>query len=162
MEKPYVRTALVDYSAALKKAWKSRRLNPKPYPEAARQRAAARAVERITKGGGVSKFEKKVAGVFRRLGFEVQTSVPVRSATGAFAHVFDIVLPQRRIVVECHGTYFHGGRWTWVEADRTQAKNLAYEKLKLATTRRLDLDFRILWEHEFKIDPFGACLAVVR
>lgn len=161
VNKPYVRTAVVDYVAAAKKTWETRRRNAKPYPEAAREKARARAIQRLQNGRGVSAFEKKAAEVFRSIGFDVRTSVPVRSAIGTFAHVFDIVLPRRRIVIECHGSYFHGGRWTWLDPDHTQAKNLAYEERKLATARRLGLDLRILWEHEFKKDPTGACLAVV-
>jgi len=158
---PYVRVAEVDRVAASKKAWETRRRNPKPYPESAREKARADAIERLHKGSRVSAFERKAAEVFRRLGFQVFTSTSVRNLGGKFAHVFDISIPARGIMVECHGTYWHGARWTWDEPNGTQAKNLAYEARKLAFAQSVGLDLRILWEHEFKRDQNGACLAVV-
>lgn len=160
--RPYRLVSDVDRSAATKKAWETRRRNPKPYPDSARKKAAAGAVERIQNGAKISCFEKKAAEVFRLLGFDVQTSVAVRRSDGTFRCVFDVVLPTRRIVVECHGTYFHGGRWSWLEPTVTQAKNLRYEARKVVDAASLGLDLRILWEHEFEKDPCGACLAVVR
>jgi G:T-mismatch repair DNA endonuclease (very short patch repair protein) len=159
---PYVITRTFDRSAAAQKAWDTRRRDARPYPNAAREKARARAIERLQHGDRVSKFERKAAEVFRRLGFSIDTSVAVRSSNGTFAHVFDIVIASRRIAVECHGTYWHGGRWSWVECDSTQAKNLAYEERKMVAAFRIGLDVRILWEHHFKEDPAGACLAVVR
>ena len=169
----------------MKKAWETRRANmranpdahavveprvtrvrtlaqPRPYPESARIKARADAIERLQHGARVSKFERKVAEVFRSLGFVVLTSFPLRRADGTFACVFDIVIPQRRIIVECHGTYWHGGRWTWDTPTAAQLKNLTYEERKLVTSKKMGLELRILWEHEFKRDPCGACLAVVR
>lgn len=160
--RPYTLVSDYDRKRAAQKAWKTRRANAKPYPEAARVKAAARAVERVQHGDRVSKFERKVAEVFRSLGFVVDTSVGARSADGRFVAVFDIVLPLRRIVVECHGDYWHGGRWTWTDADATQTKNLTRERGKVALARALGLDMRLLWEREFKKDPRGSCLAVVR
>jgi hypothetical protein len=129
--RPYVLVAQVDRTASSKKAWESRRANPKPYPESARKKATADAIKRIQQGGGVSQFEREVAKVFRRLGIPVVPSLPVRRPDGTYAAVFDIYLPTRRIAVECHGTYWHGGRWSWDRPDATQAKNLAYEARKV-------------------------------
>ena len=162
VEKPYVIVAEYDRKSAAQKAWQTRHANPKPYPEAARQKAASRAIERIEHGDKVSKFERKAAQVFRLLGFDICTSVGVRSERGVFAAVFDIVVPVRRIIIECHGDYWHGGRWLWQSPDATQAKNLAREAGKIELARALGYEVRLLWEQQFKRDPCGACLAVVR
>mgnify|MGYP002039788145 CR=1 FL=1 len=159
---PYVLTAVYDRRAAGKKAWETRRANPKPYPDAARLKAAANLAQNVEKLGRVSKFELEAADVFRRLGFLVNQSVAVRNPDGTFLTVFDIVIPNRRMVVECHGTYWHGGRWSWDTPNATQVKNLRYEQRKLAVARSVGYDLRLLWEHEFRQDPTGACLAVVR
>jgi G:T-mismatch repair DNA endonuclease (very short patch repair protein) len=162
VSKPYNITAEWDRSAASEKGWHTRRREAKPYPDAARKKARARAIQQIEKGRRVSKFERKAAQVFRHLGFRVVPSLAFRRSDGTFACVFDIYLPGRRLVVECHGGYWHGGRWTWDEPDATQAKNLRYERRKHALARERGLDLRLLWEKEFKQDPTGACLAVVR
>jgi G:T-mismatch repair DNA endonuclease (very short patch repair protein) len=159
---PYVIVSTHDRSGALKKAWKTRRINAKPYPETARKKARADAIKRLVHGDRVSKFEREAAEVFRRLGFLVQPGVGIRRNDGTYAHVIDIVLPTRRIAIECQGTYWHGGRWSWSAPDAAQAKNLLYEERKLVATRAIGLDVRHLWEHEFKRDPCGACLAVAR
>jgi hypothetical protein len=162
VSRPYVRVAIIDYAAAAQKAWKTRRRYPKPYPETARKKAAARCIERLKHGGQISLFEKEAGDVFERLGFRISRAVPVRRPDGTFAHVFDIVIGVRRLAVECHGTYFHVGRWSWCNPTSTQIKNLLYEERKLVMARARGLDLRLLWEHEFRKDPAGACLAVVR
>jgi G:T-mismatch repair DNA endonuclease (very short patch repair protein) len=146
----------------MRKAWATRRKDGKPYPETARCKARARACERINKGFNVSAFERKAANVFRELGFRILTSVKCQGADGRFVAVYDIVIPSRGIVVECHGGYWHGGRWTFTSANSTQLRNLAHEESKLALARSAGLDLRILWEQDFRKDPCGACLASVR
>jgi G:T-mismatch repair DNA endonuclease (very short patch repair protein) len=161
---PYSIRAEYDRKAAAQKAVQTRRANAKPYPEAARQAAAARMTKLIAEGlvAPVSRFEKEAAEVYRRLGFEVLTQVPVRRPDGTFFCVYDIVLPARRIVVECHGTFWHGGRWTWETPSAAQVKNLGYEMRKHIVTRSLGLDLRVLHEKHFRQDPLGACLVCVR
>lgn len=162
VSKPYVLIAEVDRVASSLKAWETRRANPKPYPEAARAKARAQAIARVVAGGGVSKFERAVAETLRTLRFLVSTSVAVRDARGRFAHVFDLVLPQRALVIECHGSYWHGERWTWSEPNHSQERNLRYEAKKHALAKSIGLDLRLLWEHDYKRDAVGACLAAVR
>jgi endogenous inhibitor of DNA gyrase (YacG/DUF329 family)/G:T-mismatch repair DNA endonuclease (very short patch repair protein) len=162
VSKPYVIVAEYDRKAAGKKAWETRRANPKPYPETARIKAAANAVKGITRGKAVSKFERKVAEMFNRLGIATRGSIAARNRDGTFAHVFDIYLPTRGILVECHGTYWHGGRWTWSAPNATQLRNLRYEQAKFTFAAERGLDIRVLWEQHFRGDPAGACLSVVR
>lgn len=110
----------------------------------------------------VSRFEKKVASTFRRLGFAIETGVAIRRENGTYACVLDIVVPSRRLVVECHGSYWHGARWTWTEGSEVQKKNLIYEDRKHALLKVIGFDLRLLWEHDFRRDPVGACLVSVR
>jgi len=161
---PYTIRAKYDRRVAAKKAIETRRTNAKPYPEAARRAAAARMTKLIAEGliAPVSKFEKEAAEVYRRLGFDILTQVPVRRPNGTYLCVYDIVLPARRIVVECHGTFWHGGRWTWETAAAAQVKNLSYEVRKHVVTREMGLDLRMLHEKHFREDPLGACLMCVR
>lgn len=162
VERPYNIVADYDRTAAGKKAWETRRANGKPYPEAAREKARARAIERVNSGFNVSQFERKAAEMFRAIGVDILTSVPLRGASGRFVGVCDIVVPARRIVIECHGNYWHGGRFTWESADDTQLRNLAQEERKVAAVRALGFETRLLWEQDFRQDPSGACLAVLR
>jgi hypothetical protein len=162
VEKPYVVVATYDRSAAMQKAWQTRRANPKPYPEAARLEAASRCVKRINHGFHVSQFERKAAEILLTIGAKVYTSVPIRNTAGQFIAVFDLYLPLRRMAIECHGTYWHGGRFSWQTPDTAQEKNLLYEAKKLILARSLGIDLRILWEHDFKRDPTGALLAAIR
>lgn len=160
--KSYVLVSTHDRRAAMLKAWDTRRKFPKPYPDAARNKARAQLIQNLNKLGGVSKFERKAAQVLKSLGFNVATSAILRNVDGTFGAVFDIVLPERRLIIECHGTYWHGGRWTWDDPNASQAKNLSYERSKSVAARSFGFDLRILWEHEFRKDPCGALLAVVR
>jgi G:T-mismatch repair DNA endonuclease (very short patch repair protein) len=162
VEKPYVLLKEYDRKLAAQRRWETRRANPKPYPESARARAREQAIARHAHGGSVSQFERDVASVYRTLGFTIETSVPVRRANGTYLHVFDIVVPVRCLVVECHGTYWHGARWIGTEATPSQSKNLRYEERKHETARQLGIDLRVLWEHHFRQDPVGACLSTVR
>jgi len=162
VESPYILVSDYDRAAAAEKAWETRRTNPKPYPESARSKARARAIERLKRGGSVSRFEREAAEVYRALGYALQTSVPIRRGDGTYATVFDIVVPSRRVVIECHGTFWHGGRWTWDHPKAVQVKNLRYEARKVALARSAGLDLRLLWEHDFKRDPVGACLTAAR
>jgi G:T-mismatch repair DNA endonuclease (very short patch repair protein) len=150
------------YAASSRRAVATRKKNGKPYPEAARAEAARRACERVNKGFGISKFERKVADVYRSLGFSISTSAVVRGEDGRYSCVFDIVIPSRRIVVECHGSYWHGGRWTWDDPNPAQARNLAREEFKIGVARSLGFSWRTVFEHDFRKDPRGACLAAVR
>jgi G:T-mismatch repair DNA endonuclease (very short patch repair protein) len=159
---PYAPARPYDRQAAAAKAWEVRRANPKPYPESARVKARAQLADNLDKLGGVSKFERKAAEVYRDLGFSIDTSCVARNTDGTFYAVYDIVIPARRIIVECHGTYWHGGRWTWDDANAAQLKNLRYEERKNAFARSQGFEVRILWEHHFRKDPVGAALAVVR
>jgi G:T-mismatch repair DNA endonuclease (very short patch repair protein) len=158
---PYVTVNPMPHEARLR-GWETRRANPKPYPESARLKARAQLADNLDKLGGVSKFERKAAEVYRRLGFNIDTSCISRNADGTFYAVYDIVIPARRIIVECHGTYWHGGRWTWDDAKPAQLKNLAYEERKNVFAASQGFEVRILWEHHFRKDPIGAALAVVR
>jgi G:T-mismatch repair DNA endonuclease (very short patch repair protein) len=162
VDKPYVLVSDYDRTAAMKKAWITRRAEGKPYPESARNKSRARAVQRVNNGFAVSKFERKAAEVMIGLGFDIRTSVPFRGSDGQFVGVSDIVLPARRIIVECHGTYFHGGRFSWQDIDKTQLRNLGREEVKCNFLKQTGWEVRILWEHDFNSDPRGAVLAVVR
>lgn len=160
---PYRIVAVYDRAAAGKRAWATRRSRGAPrISDETRASWSAHAVARILRGGSVSKFEQEVAATFRRLGFGVLGSLALRGSGGRYAHVFDLYIGARRIVVECHGTYWHGGRWSWDEPDGVQRRNLAYEERKVLEAKRLGFDLRLLWEHDFKADPVGACLAAVR
>lgn len=158
----YIMVSTHDRTAAGKKAWETRRKASKPYPDAARVKARSNLIQNLQRLGGVSKFERKAAEVLRALGFNVADSAYARNTNGTFACVFDLVLPERRIVIECHGDYWHGGRWLWDAPNPTQVKNLAYEERKAIAARAMGFDLRILWEREFKKDPRGALLAIVR
>jgi G:T-mismatch repair DNA endonuclease (very short patch repair protein) len=166
VSRPYVLVADYDRSAAVKRAWATRRA--RGFVPSLRSRllgrrsAIARAIVPCNRGGGVSKFEGRVGSTFRALGFGAVGSKIVRRKDGTFAHVFDLYIGARHIVVECHGTYWHGARWSWESPTVAQSRNLEYEERKLREARRLGLDFRIVWEHEFKRDPVGACLRAVR
>jgi G:T-mismatch repair DNA endonuclease (very short patch repair protein) len=132
--------------------------------DAFRRKCAANMSERIQNGDitPVSKFERETADVMRRLGFNIETSVGIRQANGRFVAVFDITIPDRRIAIECHGSFWHGGRWSWERPTKAQARNLAYEERKRVLAINLGLDLRVLWEHQFHEDPIGACLTVCR
>ena len=162
VEHPYVIVKTYDRTKAMKKAWETRRAANKPYPDAARDKARANLIQNLQHLGGVSKFERKAAEVLRFIGFNIATSAVARNSNGTFGCVFDLLLPERRIIIECHGDYWHGGRWTWDIPAPSQSKNLAYESRKFAAARKMGFEFRILWESEFKKDPCGALLAVVR
>lgn len=160
--RPYVLVSAYDRSAAMKRAWITRRLNAKPYPDSARNKARANLIQSLERLGAVSKFERKAAKVLNSLGFNVASGCVLRNTDGTFGIVFDIMLPERRIVIECHGNYWHGGRWSWDTPNAAQAKNLVYEERKAIAAAEMGFDLRILWEGEFKKDPYGALLAVVR
>ena len=161
VSKPYNRVCDYDHRAAGLKAWVTRRANAKPYPESARAKLRAHALHQMQSGSRVSKFEREVAATLRRLGFNLATQTAVRGQDGRFACVFDIVLPARKLVIECHGSYWHGGRFTWDTPGPAQAKNLVFEERKLEIARELGFELRLLWEHAFNLDPCGACLTAV-
>lgn len=146
----------------MKRAWITRRLNAKPYPDSARNKARTNLIQSLERLGAVSKFERKAAKVLNSLGFNVDSGCVLRNTDGTFGIVFDIMLPERRIVIECHGNYWHGGRWSWDTPNAAQSKNLVYEERKTIAAAEMGFDLRILWEGEFKKDPYGALLAVVR
>lgn len=166
VSKPYVYVAVTDRQAAARKAAASRRANAKPYPESARERLRANAVAQLSAsqvGFGVSKFELRVAATLARLGFEVAPSHRVRDpATGKWSAVFDIYLPQRGILLECNGNYFHGGQWSWLPLDRIQAGGVARDERKARLARELHLDLRVVWESSFSADPVGSVLSALR
>ena len=159
---PYTITAVYDRRAAILKAWVTRRAKPPSYPDSARVKARAQLIENLKRLGGVSKFEVKVAKVLRTLGFNVGCSAYARNTNGTFGCVYDLVLPERRLIIECHGDYWHGGRWTWDAPNTAQVKNLIYEQRKTVAAITMGFDLRILWESQFKKDPVGAVLSVVR
>ena len=162
VEKPYVIVKTYDRTEAMKKAWQTRRSSGKAYPDTSRDKARTNLIKNLQNLGGVSKFERKAAEVLRLLGFNAASSVTARNANGTFGCVFDLLIPERRLIVECHGNYWHGGRWTWDSPNAAQTKNLAYEERKRIAALAMGFDLRILWESEFKKDPCGALLAVVR
>lgn len=162
VERPYVLTAIYDRTEAAKKAWQTRRQSGKPYPDAARIKARANVIQQFKKLGRVSKFEREAAKMLRGLGFNVGDSCYTRNFNGTFGCVFDLLLPERRLIIECHGNYWHGGRWTWETPLPIQVKNLTYEERKAIFARSIEYDLRILWESEFKKDPVCALLSIVR
>jgi G:T-mismatch repair DNA endonuclease (very short patch repair protein)/endogenous inhibitor of DNA gyrase (YacG/DUF329 family) len=160
VDRPYEIRAVWDRSAAAKKGGETRRRNAKPYPQSAKREASARMSKRIQAGFAVSKLEHEAAEVMARLGIVARPGVLIRGARGRIFGVIDLVV--RDLAIEVHGTYWHGGRWSWLAPDAAQARNLEREEAKVAAVRALGYRPRILWEHDFKRDPVGAVLAVVR
>jgi len=160
--KPYILVSNYDRTAAMKLAWETRRANPKPYPESARINARENITKNIKNIGKVSKFEKNVANKLKKLGFNIATSCIGRKDNGTFGVVYDIVIPERKIILECHGNYWHGGRWSWETPNDIQLKNIKYEENKTDYAKKLGYDLRIIWELDFRKDPIGAILSAVR
>lgn len=136
VDKTYVITKTYDKRTASLKAWETRRRNNKPYPEDARNKARINLANNLKNLGKISKFEKKVFSIIKKIGVNAAQSCIARNKNGTFLCIFDIVIPERKIIIECHGTYWHGGRWSWEKINKSQIKNLLHEEKKLELSRK--------------------------
>src|ERR1035441_5091685 len=80
-----------------------------PNAPAAAQQTRARAIQGVNEGFGVSKAERKCSEIFRGLGFTIRTQLAGRAPDGTFVFVYDFFLPNRNLLIEFHGSYWHGG-----------------------------------------------------
>lgn len=163
--KPYNRVAFVDYSAASKKAWVTRRrLGKDKHSEETRARlreATARSIASRT--STVSHLEDIVAEVLDILGLTYIRQVAIRGSDGRFVAVADFWLPDWETFLEVNGTFWHSDPRSFPNGPihAVQTRNEEAWQRKLRAYNLLGFPLAVVWESDIRKDAGQAVEAAL-
>ena len=106
--------------------------------------------------GNSSKFEKKVLESLRKL-YPDKLIVP-QFKIYPYKHKFDIGFPNERIIVECHGDYWHSHKSVFDNpntihptTNKPVKQMIAVDLLREQVAKNFGYKVIIIWEHEWNL-----------
>lgn len=153
ISRPYNLVAEYDRSAALLKAWRTRRACGKDrHSEATRERlrqATIRHISRKASGCHVSELENKVAQELARQRFIFERQFAVRDpSSGRYVAVADFYFPAIPAILEVNGTFWHADPRIYPDGPifPSQKRTLVRYARKVEALKKLRIPLAEVWE----------------